>query len=984
MSDEFIANYISSLDLAEIRNPQTRETVRSIVTGYLEKALKENRMAEALRKIPLIIDQIKWLKHGVTGLTVLEAIEHVQAKLEQHDKFGPPTLPQLYEYAPKGAAYRVPSVFYEHPELRKIRVIATVEHNGKDSIVDTRIVDVNQLKIHYIVGNLDRQIVNMEETPCKILSGPVRFDWDGKFRYVAINSTDTQYPHDFDAKDVKGVFHLSPNRITMRAIPPALIEDDGVRFCPSCYNLYDNDEISTHDFLDHQSRVHTKIRNMKLQRVSERWSFCPNCSSRIFRLNDPKEIEKRLLFSYLYRSNAYPDTVPIVERSAYIDKSSIEEVINNDRTLNSLITCTTFTSSACVSELVKGFTRIIGIQFSERYRPTPQIYLWHQRNLRKGDRNVYYYYDDTTQAGTSRKYPARISIEIAKTDALCFDISDAYETPLSSIRTPMLVDLIISSVRIVLSEEFPNSNLFALNSITEVILAYFLLSLHLRMSDSGGVFEKFVRCVKDLYEETSILSHSIKTQDLDFQPASVSDVRTMLGTLPLEFSRLSEKQNLHVGNEDFQITKKLALILWLFGVGERLGNLYISSNKRHSGLDIDEVLLRLLKRFQNPQELENLVKNRAEDVYLHTMSHFLYRSSVEVAKCGENDLSYDYDRSREIIIYDNYSGGAGFTKECSECFDNLRHEKRYRPHYGFLQQLESDASICVNYLTNMVLYNGISGEKLDDLVHRTDQDVQMMTHRIMSKFNLIGSVYDKVVSATYGRNIGGLIHSLVKGRVPILYSLLRQIFNLEYDGLVLIQDCPTIFLFVLLCKLDNRELAIFLRHILRHNTQSKDNPHEYSILGDIWSDVFESEAGPLFSQFNRKFLPIFENSISTCVKGCYDCVHLSSSCKYPLQEQSFRLNTYITGMSFRKLREQHRSEFPKETSELHSALERAKKAEASYLSFKLTDFPKIEPLFNTFLNESLTYDLERVRPYFIFDTDGEDLMVYVKLRKRLE
>ena len=984
MDADFIENYIKSLDLHEIQDDEIRKDVESIIREYLEKA----QMSDTFRKISLIQELIKWLKEDYANPSLVEAIEHVQSKLEEKKRYGLPTLTRLFEFAPGGTEYRVPPVFFEHPELEKIRVLKLIKEGGKNKIVDTEVVNVNQLKIHYVIGNLDKKPIEKEERLSKILCGRVWYDFENRCRYILINAKRTEYNHDFTVKEVNGTFHLSPNSISLRVVPQSIDQSfkrrGGILFCPSCYNLYDDDEISEEYFSEIQNRIQDKIRNLAILDGLKQSCFCPYCSRKALKSNDLEEIHKSLLFSYLYRSNFYPDVVPLATRSAYVDEKTMKRIRHKDKTLASLLGTPMFTSSANINELLEGFTRIIGIHNSEE-GPEKAVCLWQKRNLRKGDKNIYYYYRIVVE-GEERHIPAKISIKTENTDALSFKISDLYDVPAKSLKPSLLIDLIFSSIRILLGGEFPKANLFALNSAYETFFSYYLLTREMRIQKkSEEVFEDVFKCLTDLHTELCEISGSCKNQNVEFQLSSLPSFRHLIGNLPADLSKLHEKVSFQNGEENLQISRKMALIFWLFGVGHKRGNLYISSNKRHAGLDLDVLLEKILNHIGN-LGFKKIIKDFQADIYLHTLSHLLYRSAIEVSKCDENDVSYDYNQSRVITIYDNYPGGAGFIGECLECLDNLEHGKKVRPKFGLLQQLELDSSVCMNYLVNLLIYEGISSFKLGDLRNQIDSDPRFILEKIKSTFNITEPVYERVISKTYGRNLFPFLLTLMKQKVPIVYFLLKETFDLSYDDLVLVQRCPTVFLFVLLCTLDDFGLTILLRDVFKEEVTLSRNRQSFSILTipERWGDIFESNLGLLFSKFNRSYLPIFEDMISTCVRGCYDCAHISFGCKYPIQEQEFRLNTYLTRQSFSRLRRKHSFKFPETDNDLQQALEKVKREEALYFYFLLEGFPRIEKLFNTFLSKCLTYDIERCQPLFIFDVDGNKIKVFVKMRKRIK
>lgn len=972
MRASWIEDYIKALDLNEIRNPNLRKETESIIRRYLENADR----SDSFRKIAPIQDLIKWLKEDIVDFSSLEAIEHVKNKLEE--KFGLPTLPRLFEFSPERAEYRVPPVFYEHPEMKKIRILKTIELQGRDKITDTEVLDANQLKIHYAVGNLDWKIVDKEETTAKVCCGRVRYDWDKGCRYILINDKSIGYPHDFDIKDVSGTFHLSPNSVSMRVVPRRILPREGVLFCPSCYNLYDNDEISEQHFQETQAKIRAKIRELNISEIDERWNICPYCSWKSLSSNDQKEIKQNLLFSYMYCSNLYPDIIPLSERCAHIDETHAKKIINHDRVLRSLLGSAIYTKSARVSELLEGFTRSIGIHRSEKDQPTRPIYLWQQRNLRKGDKNIYYYYQTK-----GKNIPARISLEIKKTDAICFDTPHSCDLPIESMKTSLILDLAFSCIRILLGEKFPAANIFALDLACEAAFSYYLLSREMKIPEAPGeVYEDIFKRIKDLHLELRKISDSCVKQNIEFRPASLPNIKELISQLPMDLSFLHEKITFENGEETLEISRRLALVIRLFSIGEKQGNLHISSNKKHAGLDFDTAMSRALS--QNIEGFQTSIERLTADIYVHTLSHQLYRSAIEVSKCDENDISYDYNPSGKVMIYDNYSGGAGFVEECIECFDNLRYEIRIRPKFGLLQQFEGNSGLCMNYLVNFLLYEGISPIKLKDLRNLIEVDPASIVKQIQSIFSLVGAANERVLLKAYGRNLLSLLHSLTKRRIPLLYALIRESFGLRYDDLILVQRCPTIFLLVLLCQLDDHRLSVLLREVFRENVSISEDRQDFTLLMRMWERIFTSNLGILFSNFNRSYTSKFEDMLSTCIRGCSDCTYLSFGCKYPILEQDFRINTQLTRLTFSRLREKYSLKFPDTKSALLQSLKKAEEEETLYFHFLLEDFQKINGLFNTFLSKFLTYDFEQCQPLFSFDFDGDKLKAFIKLRKRVQ
>ncbi|MEM2506508.1 MAG: hypothetical protein QXF61_05640, partial [Nitrososphaeria archaeon] len=286
--DNWIDNYIESLDLHEIRDAALRKKVEVIIRKYLQTA----SMVDAFRKISLIQDLVKLLKGDLGDPSLLEAVEHVKDNLEKG--YGDPTLSTLFEYAPKSDEYRVPPVFFEHPQLKKIRIL---KKDPSDKPVDSDVVDVNQLKIHYVIGGLDLKVVDEEEKPVKILCGKVEYD-PNHGRHVLLNST----PHYFNIKKVNGEIYLIPNTIHLKVVPGEFLQGHDVLFCPSCYNIYDDDEIRGDYLRKHQENIKRKVRTFNIN-IEDNWMFCPHCSSKVLSLTDPEEIKRILLFSYLYRSN---------------------------------------------------------------------------------------------------------------------------------------------------------------------------------------------------------------------------------------------------------------------------------------------------------------------------------------------------------------------------------------------------------------------------------------------------------------------------------------------------------------------------------------------------------------------------------------------------------------------------------------------------------------------------------------------------------
>jgi len=960
------------LDLHEIQNTTIRKRVESIIRKYLQTA----NMVDAFRKISLIQDLIKWLKKDTTGdPSLLEAIEHVKSKLEE--EYGKPTLTTLFEYAPKSEEYRVPEVFFEHPQLKKIRVLKVIKDGLKEKLVDSEIVDGNQLKIHYVIGNLDMKIVDKEEMPVKIPCGRVLYDYENGFRYVLINTKNVEYTHDFSIKDVDGTIHLFPNAIYARVVPDRVLPDSGVLFCPSCYNMYDNDEILDQHFTQHQTKIRSRIRMFNITGIDNRWSFCPYCSKKALLSDSPEEIRKTLLFSYLFRSNLFPDVVPLVEKEAFIDKNSAGIVKNDDKIFNLLLGKAMYTNNAHADELIEGFMRVFEIHKDEKNNPTRPIYLWQTRNLRKGDKNIYYYYQVEGQ-----KLPAKIIIETENTDAIAFEISDLqdlYHLPKPS----LFLDLIFSCIRIYLGERYPRANSFALDAACEAMFSYILLSQEIKISDNlDEIITNTLESLDELYKQLCNIRESCRRQNLDFQLSFLPDIRHVVN-LPLDLSNLREYIEFQIGVEILKISRKLTLILRLFGIGDPNGNLFISGVKKHYGLDFDKLVESVHINVRENEKFKSFIKYYAKDIYLHTLSHLIYRSAIEVAKCDENDVSYDYNASGDIIIYDNYPGGAGFVNECVEAFDNMLYEIKVRPRFGLLQQLEFNMNICPNYLVNYLLYNVAQYFKLDELRYLTYRKPALIIEKVKSTFGITKALYNDVFAKIYGKNLFNSFFSLIKHKVVIAYGLLRKAFGLSYDDLVLVQRCPTIFLFITLCKLDDHDLTILLRDILRENIPLSSGRQNFSIMSEWWERIFESDMGILLSEFHRDYIPKFEDLISTCIHGCYDCAYTSFGCKYPFQEQEFRINTYLTRLALSNLRKKYQYKFPKTPEELQNAMEIVKKENTIYFYFYAKDFPEIEKLFNTFLSKCLTYDMEHSQPFFNFENDGKEIKVLVKLRKRV-
>jgi len=963
MDKNWIDNYIKSLDLHEIRDATLREKVESIIRRYLQTA----DMVDAFRKISLIQNLVNMLKGDVGDLSLLETVEHVKSKIEEG--YGV-TLSGLFEYAPKSDQYRVPPVFYEHPQLMKIRVL---KEDPAGKIVDSETINVDQLKIHYIIGSLDLKVVDKEEKPVKILCGKVRFDQNCG-RHVLLNNA----PHFFTIKKVNDEIHLVPNTIHLRIVPSQVLEGHDVRFCPSCYNIYDEDEIQSKSLIKHQEEIKRKIRAFNAD-IEDDWRFCPYCSEKISNLTDPNDIKRILLFSYLYRSNFFPDVVPIVERSASMDKKSAKNIPNADDILNLLVVNAMYGNDAHVSEFITGFMRLFEMHRDEQDKPNKPIYRWQKDKLRKDDKSIYYYY----QVG-KEKIPAKINIEIEKTDAITFEIRDLQEIYLM-LKPSLLLDLIFSCFRIYLYEEYPRANTFALDTACEAIFSYILLSRDIKtFEDSKEVIDSVQESVNELQRELYCIKESCKRQNLEFQLFYLPTINQII-TVPFEQTNLCNYVEFQIGEEKLKVSRKLALLLWLFGICDPVGNLYISGVKKRPGLDFYDLVEKIYNRICGKNEFKSFIKQYAKDIYLHTLSHLLYRSVIEVAKCDENDVSYDYNvATNEVIVYDDYPGGAGFIEECVESFDNMKYEMRVRPQFGLLQQLESNLNTCSNYLINYLLYETVHHFDLDELRRFTYQKPTRIVEKIKSVFDLSDAFCNNILAKVYGKNLLNSVFSLVKYRVALAYKLLRKIFDFSYDDLLLVQKCPTVTLFTLLCKLNDHDLSIFLKDVLREDVKLREG-NQFSLISELWEQIFESSIGVLFSNFHRNYLPRFEDLISTCLHGCYDCTYNSFGCKYPFQEQEFRINTYLPRLVISNLRRKSEYTFPTNQEELEKVIDILKKERTVYLYFYAKDYSKIEKIFNIFLNRCLTdCDMEHCQPFFNFEIDGNQIKVLIKLRKRVQ
>lgn len=973
MSEKWKRSYIKSLDLHEIKDDEIRAEINYMIKEYL----KNVDMIDAFKKIVEIQELIKKIRDTDINPSILEAIEHVKGKLEDKSKFGPPTLHQLFEFAPKESNYLVPPVFFEHPQQKKIRILKLVKEKGRDKILETEALDVSQLKIHYIIGNLDRKVVDKEERLAKILCGRVRHDPENNSKYVLLNDIKTRHPHTFDVKEIDGEPYQSPNFVSMRVVPEGIVPRGGVYFCPTCYNLYDDDEIERAYLNKVNLEINTRFSDFDIQNFNEEWLYCPFCTERVLYSTDEEEFTRTLLFSILYPSNLYPDTVPITDRSVKVDKTLGERIENQDKVLNFLIGNPLYSEKGGVGERIRGFTRILDIHPDSMNRPNFPIYRWHRWKLKKGDKNIYYRYKLN-----GKEIPTQISTDIENTDVLLFNVSNIYDDVLHLIKPSLFLDLIFSSFRLLLNNQFPEANIFILDTACEAILSYYLLSVEMKLlKNQEDVINSVVQCLKELHKEVCMLIEVCLEQEIDFRSDTMPGLLEIIRSLPIELSVFSKKINIVVGDINVSVTRKLALILRLFGAGEKWGNLLISGKKGRPGLDFSLILNAILSETEEVG-VDKTLEDHIKEIFLHTLAHLIYRSSIEVSKCDESDVSYDYNTLGEILIYDNYSGGAGFVKECVECFDNLTEELTERPAMGMIQQIEANSGICLNYLCNYLIYETVSSLNLEELRSSTYSDLKNIVNGIKMKFNITDLNYNRIFSKVYGKSVFRWIIMLLKQKYQIVYYLLKKKFDLAYDDLVLVQRCPTIFLFILLCNSDDFEISTLMKEVFKERGFVKQPEQEFSLLQKRWNNIFESTYSGLFSKFNRDYLSIFEDIISACTKGCYDCSHISFGCKHAISEQKFRINTYLTRLAFSAIRKKHHLTFPRDTYELRGIIDKMCEMETSYFSFFLRDFPKIEVILNTFLSQCLTYDVEQCRPLYLFEIQDNDIKVFFKMRRR--
>ena len=950
------------------------EDLKNEIKKVINEWLLNKQMQDVLKIYPELVQIVKNADNSSISISTIEQLEHIKNELE-NPKFGLPTIVDLLKYRPEKSEFQIPDVFYEHPETTKTRVLKTYIDGDKEKILDTEIIDVNQLKIHYIIGTLSKKVVNNEEHLTKILNGEINYDWNEKIKYVLLNEIDSDYPHIFEESIFNNEIHLYPKSITMRSLPYKKFNNTGIKFCPNCFNMLDEDELLENDIIAQSKKIEGEILNNNLN-IDIRANYCPKCTQKIFESKNKKDKESILLFSYLYKNNYNPDVIPIIEKHSKIIYESNDVMKVEDKIIKDMLGETYLSNNNSISELISGYQRLYKIHFLDGYKPSKGIYEWQNRKLSKGDNNVYYYWKHL-----GKNIPAKICLEKENTDALIFKIPPLEDSILYDLPYSILLDVIFSSLNMLLSEKRVMSNIFSLNSISEFINSYIYLSIDTSKKYTlDQLIDELMSILKQLNDELYQIHIFCINNEIEFNNDLVPGLDQYKSMVPINEMELNDYVEYQNEYGNLNISNKMSLLLRLFDVGNPRGSLFISGEKKPLGLNIDVVIKEIIDEITTIDDFKDIINKYMQEIYIHTLSHVLYRSAIEISKCDDNDISYDYSLPNEISIYDNYSGGSGFINECCETFDNLIFSPRERPKFGFIQQIENNLNLCMNYLSNYMLYGISKQHDIKEIVDLTYNQSSELLNRLMDHYYIDDLTYNKIIVENYDKNVLPYIHSLIRQNLGIFYTLIYNSYKYDYDDLILLQNCPTISLFLLLCKLDNYSLTTLIRHIFKDDTIIIDNIDHDHIL-NIWEEIFTSDNGILFSKYYRNYLSVFEDMITTCIKGCYDCSYISFNCNYSPFEQPKRVNTFITRKIYNKLKDNVSLKFP--LNNVDEEISILKYLDEIYFKFEFKDFKSINQLLNTILISLSNENYDRVEPTFTIDVINDNLNAYLKLRRKL-
>ena len=106
----------------------------------------------------------------------------------------------------------------------------------------------------------------------------------------------------------------------------------------------------------------------------------------------------------------------------------------------------------------------------------------------------------------------------------------------------------------------------------EALFSYYLLNHKLKFpTQKDEIVKSIFNCLKFLNDQFTKISKLCKTQNIEFEPSLLPNLRTILNKIPVTLSQFNEKLYLVLGQEQIEIDKKIALIFLLFGIGHRRG-----------------------------------------------------------------------------------------------------------------------------------------------------------------------------------------------------------------------------------------------------------------------------------------------------------------------------------------------------------------------------------------------------------------------------